>query len=92
METLGKLENERLEKKIPYAAVPCHFEGASSPWQVVAMPVGPTGGERPQARASRGWPPVKASTNDETTTNERRTRTEVSVAEKLPRDERQDAK
>jgi hypothetical protein len=41
--------------KIPNEAPPCQREGASSsPLQVMAMPVGPTGGESPQARASRG--------------------------------------
>jgi hypothetical protein len=55
----------RLEKKMPKLAPVCQRGSApspsASPRQVVAMPVGPTGGESPQARASRGWPPSQAA-------------------------------
>src|ERR1022692_3961805 len=63
MDTLGKPEMTRFEKKIPYVAEECQRCSASSPLHVVAMPVGPTGGERPQARASRGWHPSHARPN-----------------------------
>ena len=55
-------EKLRLDEKTPRPAPRCHLSGppeeplGSSPLQVVAMPVGPTGGERPQARASRAAP------------------------------------
>jgi nucleotide-binding universal stress UspA family protein len=92
IETLGNPEKTRSEKKIPYAAVPCHFCSGASPWQVVAMPVGPTGGERPQARASR-WHPAHVSVNEEAATRDRRSgRNQASVAEKEPLDERRGAK
>ena len=56
----------RLEKKIPYAAVACQRRSAaSSPSHVVAIPVGPTGGERPQARASRGLHPSQVRRSKE---------------------------
>jgi hypothetical protein len=42
----------------------CQRCGSSSPWQVVAMPVGPTGGESPQARASR-HAPIQAAAKHE---------------------------
>jgi len=44
IDTLGRPEMTRFEKKIPYAAVVCQRDSASSsPAHVVAIPVGPTG-------------------------------------------------
>jgi hypothetical protein len=52
--TLGKPEKSSVELKMPNDAPTCQRPSPSSSRQVVAIPVGPTGGERPQARASRG--------------------------------------
>jgi hypothetical protein len=63
----------RFEKKIPNEASECQRDAGSSPLQVVAMPVGPTGGESPQARASRSAPsPVRTEANDATRIGRRR--------------------
>ena len=52
-----------VEAKRPNEAPVCQ-RCSPSPLQVLTMPVGPTGGERPQARASRGWQPSQTAKNE----------------------------
>jgi hypothetical protein len=70
----------RLDPKMPNDPPACQRSGtaSSSPWQVVATPVGPTGGERPQARASRGEAPSHAARNEPANVTSRAVRIDAS--------------